>query len=147
MSKLPVMDVETKTQAHQENGAAEVVEMKTYSYEEALEASVEYFNGDELAANVWINKYALKDSSGNIFEKSPDDLHRRLAKEIARVEKKYENPMSEDEIYSLLKDFKYSFGGGIRFKLKKNLPTLLRLDVGIGKEDNSGFYFGVNEAF
>jgi ribonucleoside-diphosphate reductase alpha chain len=80
---------------------------KSYSYEECLSASVIYFDGDELAANVWINKYALKDSFGNIFERTPDDMHRRLAGEIARIEQKYENPMSEDEIYLLLKDFKY----------------------------------------
>ncbi|MDR0724452.1 MAG: adenosylcobalamin-dependent ribonucleoside-diphosphate reductase [Prevotellaceae bacterium] len=80
---------------------------KTYSYEECLSASAVYFDGDELAANVWINKYALKDSFGNIYEKTPDDMHRRLAGEIARIEQKYENPMSEDEIYLLLKNFKY----------------------------------------
>jgi len=81
--------------------------MKTYEYEEALSASIAYFNGDELAASVWVNKYALKDSFGNLYEKSPDDMHRRLAKEFARIEQKYANPMSEDEIYALLKDFKY----------------------------------------
>lgn len=78
-----------------------------YGHEEVLEASIAYFNGDALAANVWLNKYALKDSFGNFFEKTPDDMHRRLAKEIARVEAKYENPYSEEDIYNLLKDFKY----------------------------------------
>ncbi|MBP7498121.1 MAG: adenosylcobalamin-dependent ribonucleoside-diphosphate reductase, partial [Bacteroidales bacterium] len=80
---------------------------KKYTYEEALEASKEYFKGDIMAANVWINKYAIKDSHNNIYEKSPDDMHRRLAKEIHRIEKKYPNPMSEEEIYLLLKEFKY----------------------------------------
>lgn len=80
---------------------------KTYTYEEALKASVVYFDGDELAANVWINKYALKDSFGNIYEQTPDDMHRRIAAEIARVEQRYPNPKTEKEIYELLKDFKY----------------------------------------
>ncbi|GIV42491.1 MAG: ribonucleoside-diphosphate reductase, adenosylcobalamin-dependent [Vicingaceae bacterium] len=80
---------------------------KSYDYNEVLAAAIEYFKGDELAANVWINKYALKDSFGNIYELTPDDMHRRLAREIARIEKKYPNPISEEEIYQLLKDFKY----------------------------------------
>lgn len=69
--------------------------------------ALKYFKGDELATTVWINKYALKDSDGNIYEKTPDDMHRRLAKEFARIEKKYQNPMSEEEIYGLLKDFEF----------------------------------------
>jgi len=85
----------------------EVSEKKTYSHDEAVEASIEYFKGDELAARVWTNKYALKDSYGNLFEKSPDDMHRRIAREIHRIEKKYKNPLSEELIYSVLKNFKY----------------------------------------
>lgn len=81
--------------------------MMTYSYEEAVKASLEYFKGDELAATVWVNKYALKDSQGNLYELTPDDMHRRLASEIHRIESRYENPMPEDEIFALLKDFKY----------------------------------------
>ncbi len=80
---------------------------RTYSFEEAFAAATKYFNGDELAANVWVNKYALKDSFGNIYERTPDDMHHRIAAEIARVEQKYPNPMSEDEVYKLLKSFKY----------------------------------------
>ena len=80
---------------------------KTFSPDEAFVASVKYFKGDELAARVWVNKYALKDSYGNIFELTPDDLHRRLASEIARIEKKYPSPLSEDELFDLFKDFKY----------------------------------------
>ncbi|WP_319479842.1 adenosylcobalamin-dependent ribonucleoside-diphosphate reductase [uncultured Draconibacterium sp.] len=80
---------------------------KIYSQEEAVNASLEYFRGDDLAARVWVNKYALKDSYGNIFELTPDDMHKRLAKEIARIEERYPNPLTEDEIYSVLKDFKY----------------------------------------
>ncbi len=78
-----------------------------YSREDALKASMEYFKGDDLAANVWINKYALKDSAGNLYEKSPVQMHQRLAKEFARIEKKYPNPLSEEEIYGLLENFKY----------------------------------------
>ena len=79
----------------------------TYTYDQAYQASLKYFDGDELAARVWVSKYALKDSFGNIFELTPDDMHRRLAREFARIEKKYPNPMSEDEIFGLLKDFRY----------------------------------------
>ncbi|MEF8811532.1 MAG: adenosylcobalamin-dependent ribonucleoside-diphosphate reductase [Bacteroidales bacterium] len=80
---------------------------KTYTFDEAFKSSLEYFNGDELAARVWANKYALKDSYGNLFEKNPDDMHRRLAKEIARIENKYPNPLQEEDIYELLRGFKY----------------------------------------
>ncbi|MEZ5105600.1 MAG: adenosylcobalamin-dependent ribonucleoside-diphosphate reductase [Draconibacterium sp.] len=80
---------------------------KIYTQDEAVKASLEYFKGDDLAARVWVNKYALKDSFGNIFELTPDDMHRRLAKEIARIEANYANPLTEDEIYKVLKDFKY----------------------------------------
>ncbi len=84
-----------------------VTKLKTYTFQEAVEASKKYFAGDELAATVFINKYALKDSDGNIYERTPDDMHRRLAKEIHRIENKYPNPLSENEIFELLKDFKY----------------------------------------
>ena len=80
---------------------------KTYSQDEAFEASLKYFKGDDLAARVWVNKYALKDSDGNIYEKTPDDMHRRIARELARIEARYPNPMSEDEVFDLIKDFKY----------------------------------------
>ena len=79
----------------------------TYTQEEAFQSSLNYFNGDELAARVWVNKYALKDSYVNIFEKNPDDMHRRLAKEISRIENRYPNPLSEDTIFEVLRDFKY----------------------------------------
>ena len=81
--------------------------MKTYTYEEALAASLAYFKGDELAATVWINKYAVKDSAGTLYEQSPDDMHHRLASEFARIEKNYPDPMSEEEIYQLLRNFRY----------------------------------------
>ena len=80
---------------------------QTYTSDEAYQASVQYFKGDELAARVWVNKYALKDSYGAIYEATPDDMHRRIAKEIARIEVRYPNPLSENEIFDLIKDFKY----------------------------------------
>ncbi len=80
---------------------------KTYTFDEAFHASLDYFTGDELAAKVWVNKYALKDAFGNIYEKSPDDMHHRLAKEIARIEKKYPNPLSEKELFNLFDHFRY----------------------------------------
>jgi ribonucleoside-diphosphate reductase alpha chain len=79
----------------------------SYSREEAIEASIEYFKGDTLAAEVWVNKYALKDMEGNIYEKTPDDMHKRIAKEFARIEKKYPNGHSYEEIYEAIKDFNY----------------------------------------
>lgn len=85
---------------------------KTYSYDEVFRASLSYFGGDELAARVWVNKYALKDSFGNIYEKSPADMHRRIANEVARIESKYENPMSADEVFALLDHFRYIVPAG-----------------------------------
>ena len=84
----------------------------TYSYEEALQASLAYFDGDELAARVWVHKYAMKDSQGNIYEKSPADMHWRLAREIGRIERKYENPMSDEEVFGLLDHFRYIVPAG-----------------------------------
>lgn len=83
------------------------MEKKVYTYDEAYDATLKYFGGDELAARVWVSKYALKNSEGEIFELTPDDMHHRIASEIARIEKNYPNPMSEDEVFSYLKDFKY----------------------------------------
>ncbi len=88
------------------------MEQKTYSYEEAFEASLQYFNGDELAARVWVNKYSMKDSYGHIYEKSPEDMHWRIANEIARIENKYENPVPAEEIFGLLDHFKYIIPAG-----------------------------------
>ncbi|NPA44164.1 MAG: adenosylcobalamin-dependent ribonucleoside-diphosphate reductase [Chlorobi bacterium] len=83
-----------------------------YSFDEAFQEAKKYFKGDELAARVWVSKYALKDSFGNIFEKSPEEMHRRLAKEISRIENKYPNPLTEDEVFELLKEFKYIVPAG-----------------------------------
>lgn len=84
----------------------------TYSYEEAFQATLAYFDGDELAARVWVNKYAMKDSFGNIFEKSPADMHHRLAAEMARIERKYPNPVPEEEIFSVLDHFRFIIPAG-----------------------------------
>ena len=85
---------------------------QTYSYEEAYEASLKYFAGDELAARVWVNKYAMKDSFGNIYERSPQDMHWRIANEVARIEQKYPNPMSAQEVFDLLDLFRYIVPAG-----------------------------------
>jgi ribonucleoside-diphosphate reductase alpha chain len=109
--KITVEDLEMKEKKAenvlQENPAKKETTRKLYSMEEAKEKSTVYFRGDNLAANVWVNKYALKGSDGQLFELTPDDMHRRIAKELARIENKYPNPMSEEEIFMLMKDFKY----------------------------------------
>ncbi len=102
----------TKTQIsstkHLKSYQMETPEQRTtYTYDEALEASKLYFKDDDLAATVWVTKYALKDSNGNIYEKDPSDMHHRIASEIARIERNYPNPMSEEEVYGLLDDFRY----------------------------------------
>ena len=83
------------------------MEPKTYNYQQAYEASLKYFDGDELAARVWATKYALKDSFGNLYELTPDDMHRRIAREIARIENKYPNPLTEDRLFELMSHFRY----------------------------------------
>ena len=122
-------------------------ETKTQSYtdEEAFNASLEYFKGDELAARVWINKYALKDSDGKLYELTPDDMHRRLAKEIYRIEKKYDNPMEEDHIYQLLKGFRYIVPQGGPMSGIGNDRQIVSLSncFVIGNEDHSDSYGGI----
>lgn len=120
-------------------------EKEIYSHEEAIEASIEYFKGDNLAAKVWANKYALKDSYGNMYEKSPDDMHRRLSSEIHRIEKRYNNPMSEEEIFAVLKDFKYIVPQGGPMTGIGNpfqIASLSNCFV-IGNEGNSDSYGGI----
>ena len=102
------------------------MEKNIYSYDEAFNASLNYFNGDELAARVWVSKYALKDSFGNIFEQTPDDMHHRIASEIARIEKNYTSPMPEDEVFDLLRHFKYIVPQGSPMSGIGNEPRLLR---------------------
>ena len=118
---------------------------KSYSFDEALEEATKYFKGDELAANVWINKYALKDSEGNIYESNPDQMHHRLAKEIARIENKYDNPYSEEEIYEVLKGFKHIVPqGGPMTGIGNDyqIGSLSNCFV-IGNDGNSDSYGGV----
>ena len=118
---------------------------KTFTQEEAFKASLEYFKGDDLAARVWVNKYALKDSQGNIYELTPDDMHRRIAKEISRIENKYPNPMSEDEVFDLIKEFKYIVPQGSPMAGIGNpyqVGSLSNCFV-IGNEGNSDSYGGV----
>jgi len=118
---------------------------KTYTQEEAFSASLEYFKGDDLAARVWVNKYALKDSDGNIYEKTPKDMHRRIAKEIARVEKQYPNSMTEDEVFDLIKDFKYIVPQGSPMAgigNKYQVGSLSNCFV-IGNDGNSDSYGGI----
>ena len=118
---------------------------KTYSQDEAFKASLEYFKGDDLAARVWVNKYALKDSDGNIYEKTPNDMHRRIAGEIARVEAKYPNPLSEQEVFDLIKDFKYIVPQGSPMAGIGNpfqIASLSNCFV-IGNDGNSDSYGGI----
>ena len=83
------------------------MEKKIYNYDQAYEATLRYFGGDELAARVWVSKYALKDSFNNLYELTPDDMHHRIAAEISRIEARYPNAMSHDEVFDLLKGFRY----------------------------------------
>jgi len=96
-----------ETLAEKETMPEGTSEQTTYLYEDAIKATREYFGGDDLAAKVWASKYALKDSFGNLYEKTPDDMHRRLASEIHRIELKYPNPLPAEAIYKAFKDFKY----------------------------------------
>lgn len=118
---------------------------RTFSDTEAMTASEEYFGGDQLAARVWINKYALKDSDGNLYELTPDDMHRRIAKELRRIESLYDNPMSEELIYSLLQDFKYIIPqGGPMSGIGNNMQIVsLSNCFVIGSDKNTDSYGGI----
>ncbi len=133
-----------KKVAGTENGE-KIIAKKSYNYNEVIETATEYFKGDTLAASVWANKYALKDSSGNLYEKSPDQMHHRIAREIARIEKKYKNPLSEEEIYAVIKDFKYIVPQGSPMAGIGNdfqISSLSNCFV-IGNEGNSDSYGGI----
>ena len=95
------------TVANRNDDFPKIMSQTTYTYNEVFEATLKYFKGDELAARVWASKYALKDSDGNFFELTPDDMHRRIAREIVRIENKYPNPMSEETVFGLLQNFRY----------------------------------------
>ena len=123
---------------------------KTYSFEEAFQTSLKYFDGDELAARVWVNKYAMKDSYGNIYERSPEDMHRRIAKEITRVEAKYKNPMSEQEVFELLDHFRYIVPAGSPMTGIGNNQQVASLSncfvIGLdGKADSYGAIMRIDE--
>ena len=103
--KISLDDLEPKEKKESTEKSEPV--LKKYSFEEVIAKSTDYFKGDSLAANVWANKYALKDSKGNLYELTPDDMHHRIAREIARIEKRYPNPMGEEEVFNLLRNFRY----------------------------------------
>ncbi|MDT8400782.1 MAG: adenosylcobalamin-dependent ribonucleoside-diphosphate reductase [Bacteroidales bacterium] len=151
-SDLPTKVDKTKTGedhiTRKESGKKEAEDsgkIKTYSHEEVIKASIEYFKGDDLAARVWANKYALKDSYGRLYEKTPDDMHRRLAKEIYRIEQKYPEPVSEEKIYEALKEFRYIIPqGGPMTGIGNNyqIASLSNCFV-IGNDGESDSYGGI----
>ncbi len=123
----------------------QITPKKTYIRQEALDAALSYFNNDDLAASVWLNKYALKDSEGNIYESTPNDMHSRIAKEIARVEQKYANPLTETEVFEAIKDFKYIVPQGSPMAGIGNpfqIASLSNCFV-IGNDGNSDSYGGI----
>ena len=123
----------------------ELSEQKPIDNDKILESAIKYFNGDTLAANVWMNKYALKDSDGNIYELNPDDMHHRIAGEFARIEARYPNPLSEQEIYEVIKDFKYIVPQGSPMAGIGNnyqVSSLSNCFV-IGNDGNSDSYGGI----
>lgn len=126
------------------------MEKKIYSYDEAYEASLRYFQGDELAARVWVNKYAVKDSFGNIYEKSPEDMHWRIANEVARIEAKYPNPLSSEELFGLFDHFRYIVPQGSPMTGIGNNYQVASLSncfvIGVdGEADSYGAIFKVDE--
>lgn len=126
------------------------MEQKIYSYNEAFEASLQYFQGDELAARVWVNKYAVKDSFGNIYEKTPEDMHWRIANEVARIENKYPNPLSAEELFGLFEHFKYIIPQGSPMTGIGNNYQVASLSncfvIGVdGEADSYGAIFKIDE--
>jgi len=126
------------------------VEKKIYSYDEAYKESLRYFQGDELAARVWVNKYAVKDSFGNIYEKSPEDMHWRIANEVARIEAKYPNSLSSEELFNLLDRFKYIVPQGSPMTGIGNNYQVASLSncfvIGVdGEADSYGAIFKIDE--
>lgn len=125
--------------------SVEKMPTKAYDHDEVIEAATAYFGGDALAANVWTNKYALKDSDGKIYELTPDDMHRRIAREVARIEKKYPNPMTEQQIYDVIKNFKYIVPQGSPMAGIGNIYQISSLSncFVIGNEGDSDSYGGI----
>ncbi len=134
-----------------ENMLKETTEETIYLREKAIEESTKYFNGDELASTVFVNKYALKDSKGNIFESNPDMMHNRLAKELSRIESNYPNPLSYNEIYDLIKNFKYIIPQGSPMAGIGNNKQIVSISncfvVGnpVGQQDSYGAIFKIDE--
>lgn len=136
---MPILFPETPKEKEKIEG------LKTFKIEEVLKKSIEYFGGDELAASVWLNKYALKDSHGNIYEETPDAMHQRMSKELFRIEKKYKNPLTQQQIYSVLRNFKFVVPqGGSMSGIGNNyqVASLSNCFV-IGNKGNSDSYGGV----
>lgn len=136
---------EMSSHENHNSSLSQETELKAYQTEEILSSSTEYFGGDALAANVWMNKYALKDSDGNVYEKNPDEMHHRLARELHRIESKYPNPVSEQEAYELMRNFRYivpqgSPMAGIGNKFQ--ISSLSNCFV-IGNKGNSDSYGGI----
>lgn len=139
--KLEMRKEDALLESGEENSGAQ----KAYKSEEILASSTEYFKGDVLAATVWMNKYALKDSDGNIYEKNPDEMHRRIARELHRIESKYPNPISEEEAYQLMKDFRYIIPQGSPMAgigNKFQISSLSNCFV-VGNRGNSDSYGGI----
>lgn len=123
---------------------------KIFSFDEAFQATLSYFGGDELAARVWVNKYAMKDSFGNIYEKSPVDMHWRIANEVARIEKKYKNPLTAQQIFDLLDHFRYIVPAGSPMTGIGNTQQVASLSncfvIGLdGKADSYGAIMRIDE--
>ena len=123
---------------------------KTFNFDEAFQATLSYFGGDELAARVWVNKYAMKDSFGNIYEKSPVDMHWRIANEVARIEKKYKNPLTAQQVFDLLDHFRYIIPAGSPMTGIGNTQQVASLSncfvIGLdGKADSYGAIMRIDE--
>ena len=123
---------------------------KTFSFDEAFQTTLSYFGGDELAARVWVNKYAMKDSFGNIYEKSPVDMHWRIANEVARIEKKYKNPLTAQQVFDLLDHFRYIIPAGSPMTGIGNTQQVASLSncfvIGLdGKADSYGAIMRIDE--
>jgi len=125
--------------------ASQLTELQSFTQDEAYQAALAYFKGDDLAARVWVNKYALKDSEGHVYERTPDDMHHRLATEIARVEKKYPNPLSQTDVFALIQNFKYLVPQGGPMTGIGNPHQIASLSncFVIGNEGDSDSYGGI----
>ena len=120
-----------------------IPKLDMFSYEGALKTATEYFNGDAMAAKNWISKYALKNSNGEIFESSPDDMHKRIANEIVRIGKKYSNPIQFEDAYNILASFKYAIPGGSNMSGIGNTAQVVSLSNCFVVGNNSDSYGGI----